>query len=196
MKLQISAGQGPAECQLAVVRLAEEIEKTEGAELVSFVPGERPGCFRSAVLSGDERLARWEGTVQWICRSPFRPRHGRKNWFVDVSICAERDAACFDESKVRFETFRSSGKGGQHVNRTESGVRAVYPPTGDAAVSTDERSQHQNKRTAVERLRAAVEARAAEAQAGDVKDRWKKHTGLERGNAAAVFEGPEFRRRK
>lgn len=52
----------------------------------------------------------------------------------------------------RVDTFRSGGKGGQHQNKTESGVRVVHPPSGAVGESRDERSQHVNKRTAFQRM--------------------------------------------
>lgn len=63
-------------------------------------------------------------------------------------------------SECRVETFRSGGPGGQHQNRTESGVRLVHLPTDVRVVARDERSQHRNRRLALQRLRAALEERA------------------------------------
>ena len=196
MQIQISAGRGPAECEYAVGRLMKEIVKDGKAEVVSAVKGGERGCYKSAVLSGGDDLLEWVGTVQWICASPFRPRHRRKNWFIDVSVCGGPETEPFDPGLIRFEVFRSGGHGGQHVNRTESGVRAVYEKTGDTAISTDERSQHQNKRMALERLRQTVETRNGRAEAACAEKTWKLHEQLTRGNAEAVFEGMEFVRKR
>ena len=62
-------------------------------------------------------------------------------------------------AQCRVETFRSGGKGGQHQNVTESGVRLVHVPTGVRAESRSERSQHRNRANALERLRAKLEKR-------------------------------------
>ena len=62
-------------------------------------------------------------------------------------------------SQCRVETFMSGGKGGQHQNRTESGVRLVHLPTGVVATSREERSQYRNKSTALRRLREKLEER-------------------------------------
>jgi protein subunit release factor A len=62
-------------------------------------------------------------------------------------------------AQCRVETFTSGGKGGQHQNRTESGVRLVHLPTGVVASSREERSQHRNKSIALERLREALKVR-------------------------------------
>lgn len=61
--------------------------------------------------------------------------------------------------QCRVETFRAGGKGGQHQNTTESGVRVVHLPTGVRATSRNERSQHRNKSLALERLRRKLEKR-------------------------------------
>jgi ribosome-associated protein len=60
-------------------------------------------------------------------------------------------------AQCRVETFRSGGKGGQHQNKTESGVRLVHLPTGVRATSRSERSQHRNKAMALERLRRKLQ---------------------------------------
>jgi protein subunit release factor A len=62
-------------------------------------------------------------------------------------------------AQCRVETFMAGGKGGQHQNKTESGVRLVHLPTGVVVTSREERSQHRNKSIALERLRKALERR-------------------------------------
>ena len=62
-------------------------------------------------------------------------------------------------NQCRVETFRSGGKGGQHANTTDSGVRLIHEPTGVTAVSRSERSQHRNKTIALARLRQKLERR-------------------------------------
>ena len=64
-------------------------------------------------------------------------------------------------AECRVETFRSGGKGGQHQNRTESGVRLVHLPSGVRATARNERSQHRNKALALARLRRKLEKRNA-----------------------------------
>lgn len=67
----------------------------------------------------------------------------------------EEDDALLAECRV--ETFRAGGPGGQHQNKSESAVRLVHEPTGETVVARDERSQHRNRRLALERLRARLE---------------------------------------
>ena len=115
--------------------------------------------FSSVVLDivGDELekfLKPWLGTVQWIGQSPFRKFHKRKNWFVGMVEIARSTVPIWNEMEVVFETFRSNGAGGQHVNKVESAVRALHMPTGISVVARDSRSQHQNKKLALERLAA------------------------------------------
>jgi protein subunit release factor A len=68
------------------------------------------------------------------------------------------DDALLAECEV--ETFRAGGPGGQHQNKTESAVRLTHRPTGVVVIARDSRSQHRNRRIALERLRAELEARA------------------------------------
>lgn len=146
MVLQLSSGSGPAECELAVGKLLKALQREfTGIEVLQKVPGQKADCYRSVQIACEKDLSFLQGSVKWICQSPYRPRHKRKNWFVDVSVCATVAHTEYDESDVRIETFRSGGKGGQHVNKVETGVRAVHIPTGLAAVSTDARSQQMNK---------------------------------------------------
>jgi peptide chain release factor len=195
MELQLSSGSGPAECERAVAGVLNALkDEFPGIEVIVSTPGRRDGDFRSVRISSESDLSFLEGTILWICKSPYRPHHGRKNWFVDVSVCRDAVTVDFDESSVRFETFRSGGHGGQNVNKVETGVRAVHESTGISAISTDERSQHLNRQIALKRLREAVTALNSDlvsrARAGDRLE----HTRIERGNPVRVYEGLEFRR--
>jgi peptide chain release factor len=195
MLLQISSGQGPEECELAVAKLANALCKEfADTAIVQTYPGQRAGCYRSAVLESGQDLSFLDGSIKWICKSPFRLQHKRKNWFVDVSPIKSVGEAELDSEQIVFETFRSSGKGGQHVNKTESGVRATYVPLGLSTISTDERSQHLNKKVATERLQKLVEEHYAEGKRTVERGNWLEHTRLVRGNAIRVYEGLEFRR--
>ena len=193
---QISSGQGPTECELAVSLLIRALrEEFPALTIVTTVPGIRPDCFRSVRVGGAD-LSALEGTVKWFCPSPYRPGHKRKNWFVDVSPCTRSQTAAFDETLVRFETFRSGGKGGQHVNKVETGVRAIYIPTGLTAVSTDGRSQHMNKNIALDRLCQVLSRQNADgAEVANALNRLE-HYRLERGQPVRVYEGMDFHRTK
>jgi peptide chain release factor len=101
---------------------------------IEIVAGPQPATIDSALvaISGDNAASfsnSWRGTVQWIARSPFRPEHKRKNWFVGVEMLEPVEETHFNPREVSWETMRASGPGGQHVNRTESAVRVTHLPT-------------------------------------------------------------------
>lgn len=193
MEIQLSSGQGPAECELAVGKLLRALrEEFPAIRVLETVPGQKADCYRSVRIASDSDLSFLEGSVKWICESPYRPHHKRKNWFVDVSLCSIPPITKDDEMLVRFETFRSGGKGGQHVNKTETGVRAVHIPTGLAAVSTDGRSQHMNKNLALNRLCDLLAARDRQSAADSRALDRLEHLRLERGNPVRVYEGMQF----
>lgn len=194
MIYQISSGQGPAECELGVAKLLAYLQGNYDISVLEASPGYYEGTFRSARFFTEADLSAFVGSVQWVCRSPYRPEHKRKNWFIDFSACAVAKCDKFDPDQVVFETFRSGGKGGQNVNKVESGVRAIYLPTGQAVVCTEERSQYANKQKTVARLREMMKQANQQKEAEEKNDNWRCHTSLERGNAQVRFEGPEFRR--
>ena len=85
MRIQISSGiGGPVECEFAVAKMAAWFVRTRGATRENSVFGSHVGSMKSAVLSGGDDLGSFIGSVQWICQSPYRPTHKRKNWFIEV----------------------------------------------------------------------------------------------------------------
>ena len=196
MELQISSGQGPEECELAVSKFADALCVEFGAVIKHTTPGIRGGCYRSVIIESEIELGFLEGSVKWICRSPFRPHHKRKNWFIDVSLTQKHCDLMIDRDLVSFDTFHSGGKGGQNVNKVETGVRATYIPLGLSAASTEARSQHMNRKLAMQRLCAMIaEQNTSEKEAAEHLN-WLEHSRLVRGNAVRVYEGMEFRRVK
>ena len=179
MLMQISSGSGPAECELAVLLFFRALRKEfPDIELVderrgSVAGGRASIRFRTRGEIPDLRAL--AGTIQWICPSPLRPHHGRKNWFIDLSILEEAPRP--DTSgPVRFERFRSGGKGGQNVNKVETG----------------ERSQWMNRRRAEERLQEALGGLRIEAERRDEECAWHAAKTLERGNPTRIYVGPQF----
>ncbi len=67
-----------------------------GMTALEKVPGGRANCYQSVLMRADEDLSHQEGAVRWVCRSPYRPGHKRKNWFVDVSLWGEAAQAVYD----------------------------------------------------------------------------------------------------
>lgn len=205
----LSAGQGPAECAWVVHRLAPILRAEARAlglvvEEVERRLGPRPETCASVVLelragpgSGDSLqrlLAAWGGTIQWIGRSPLRPEHRRRNWFVKATAIDLREPTIAElrPADLEITATRGSGAGGQNVNKRSTAVRIRHQPSGLEVVAREERTQGQNRRVALERLQALLSARAAEGHAVGERARWGQHQAIERGNARRVFRGPEF----
>lgn len=192
MIVQISAGQGPSECQLAVAKLFEALQKEYGdLEEISSTRGYEKGCYDSIRFRTAHDLSSLEGTVLWICKSPFRKNHKRKNWYVDVSIIPEQGEVASGK-EYRIEKFHCGGKGGQNVNKVETGVRIVHIPTGLVSQSTEERSQFRNKQRAMEKLQEKLADLQKEQEAQQVNAAWREHTRIVRGNPVRTYEGEKF----
>lgn len=196
MLVQISSGQGPAECEIAVEKLYKELNAEFGdLEILQSHTSRFSNGYTSILFSTENDLSDLEGTIQWICQSPIRPNHKRKNWYVDVSIIKEVPKICKDQ-EFKFERFHCGGNGGQNVNKVETGVRLTHIPTGITVTSTAQRSQSQNRQDAVHKINAILAAKESANQSKQTNDAWKEHTQIIRGNPIRVYEGINFKRKK
>jgi len=195
MLLHLTAGRGPAECELAVGKFLAVLAQELDIEILAKEEGRFAGCYKSALIRADTHDPALQGTVQWICKSPFRPHHKRKNWFIGLNQTDE-PAECSYElgSGVLYQTFRASGHGGQHVNKTESAVRVIHLATGLTAMASNERSQHQNKKTACERLNELLRKLRDEIKLSEKDALFFNHNNLSRGNPIRIYEGAAFKR--
>lgn len=198
MLIQISSGQGPTECSLAVEKLCNALQKEyKSARVVSINKDYSGFGYKSATMEIVEQVQDLEGTILWICRSPLRKNHPRKNWYVDVSVLNEvKEMGEFREEDCSVETMHSGGKGGQNVNKVETGVRIKHIPTGITVECTEERSQYMNKQKAFRRLRAIIYEKNLDVKSSATAEAWSKHTEIVRGNPVRIYEGDNFKRKK
>lgn len=190
---QISSGDGPLECELAVEKFLKYINSNyNDIQLIDYRCGSKDSIFKSVCIATNYDLDKFCGTIKWICKSPFRPNHKRKNWFINVKKFDETQLVDFDESQVKYSTMRSGGNGGQNVNKVETAVRAIYLPTGFTTVCSDERSQYMNKKRALERIKFHLLEVQDKVVADNKKNMWQQHNNLIRGNELITFVGEDF----
>ena len=197
--LHITAGKGPQECRWVVAHLARafareakglglECELLDGAE-------ELPSCIllRIAGDAASTFVAQRVGTNQWIGNRSIRPTHKRRNWFVGVALAPEPETVSdLKDEDIDYQAMRASGPGGQHVNKTDSAVRATHRPTGLVATAQEQRSQHANRKLARLKLAIMLEERRGQANDDQRRSQWQVHQELERGNAVRVYAGERF----
>lgn len=184
--LLITSGRGPAECRLAVQAvvgaLIASIQAEGGTASVVESRPEAPG-WSSAVVevqAPEAVVASWVGSVCFIQK--FRGKGARQRWFVGVSLLPPAPTVpVWDPRDVEITAQRASGPGGQHVNTTSSAVRVRHIPTGTVAWSQDERSQHQNRARALERLHHKLTLSADQGMKALMQERWQRHDQLVRG---------------
>ncbi|TML41189.1 MAG: peptide chain release factor 2 [Actinobacteria bacterium] len=162
------------------------------AELIEASPGEEAGLKSATFTVKGENaygiLKAERGVHRLVRLSPFDQAHRRHTSFAQVIVSPllpEDEDVELDESELRIDTYRASGAGGQHVNKTDSAVRITHLPTGIVVQCQNERSQAANKQTALRILKS----RLAELE----QERREQELARERGGAQQADFGSQIR---
>ena len=193
----VNAGAGGTDAQdWAEIVLRMEMRWAEkrgfGVELLEVSPGEEAGIKSATFIVRGENAyglyASEKGVHRLVRVSPFDAAHRRQTSFAGVEVSPvvpETSDVEIDEDDLQVDTYRSSGAGGQHVNKTDSSVRITHEPTGIVVQCQNERSQSSNKATAMAMLRSKL---------AELEERKRREEiARERGEAQDVNFGSQIR---
>ena len=201
--VQFTAGRGPVECAAACYvisrKFADEIQKIKLVPTVVDYESDDEFGFRSIIFKIgkitnkeiDTIRSKWEGTIKFISiKNSFRPNHKRKNWFIGCNFFDVDDTKItFDMNDIKIDLMRSSGPGGQNVNKVESGVRLTHIPTGIIVKCIMTRDQKQNLKVAKEIMQAKLDSLNNTKEANIKNLFWMSHDSLERGGEVMTIKG-------
>ena len=204
--VEVRAGTGGDEAALFVgdlykmyIRLAER--NRWKSELISSRESEQGG-FKEVVIkiTGENvyKKLKFESGIHRVQRVPSTESQGRIHTSAcSVAVLAEIEdveEVEIDKSEIRTDTFRASGAGGQHVNKTDSAVRLTHIPTGIVVECQDDRSQHKNKAKALTLLGAKLKAMAEEELTQEQAEKRKNMVGSgDRSEKIRTYNFPQSR---
>ena len=144
-------------------------------------------------------LKSWIGTIRWVGKSGAKLSSAiqmtkETSWLVGSRLWSHALPEAFQLADVQYQTMRSSGAGGQHVNKVSTAVRAIHLPTSIQVSVSDSRSQHKNKALALERLEKKVSAYFAQALVEQLKKENKAPSILNASKVVKTFRGTDFRK--